>query len=773
MEQTGVRAAQNRRAVFPAFARKAAGLLAAGLTGFFLSGVTFEGDFSPFAAAFTAGTPEAYLLPAGLGAAAGAFVFCPPMRTLKYVGAVMLTFLFRFASSRLIKNENPAVVCPAVSFLSVFLSAAAVVFVQSPDAQSVLLAFCESLIAGAAAAFWRRVFVLLPGRSSLFAASPGDTAAFLFCGSLLLLSFTPFCIGDFSPARTVCFFLLMLFCLCAGETAGAATGVCAGLLLGFAEEQPHLIFALPAAGLLCGICRSMGKFAVAAAFLVCDTLFLVLKGNAEAAFIAAIEAGVAALMLVLLPERFFSFAGERLRPFSKETCAGESRALLRLRLARTAGAVCSISDAVSAVCRLLTEQEDDGAKALASDARAAVCESCPKKNFCWDKTDLLTRRDFASAGEAVIKNGRLFPETVPQRLQTVCRTPNSLADAFNEAYAVYAARRAVKSEIYDLKQTAAAQFRTVSGLLLAAAAELAQTQESEPYLKALVKGVFDAENFPYTALSVTADESGRLTAELACKTVPADADYNSILEKLYAKTNVRFLPPVFSELAPEGTAVTFCEKTALRVQFFKQSVPAGAGRYCGDACEGFSDGKGNFCCVISDGMGTGAEAAVNASMTCALTAKLLRAGFGTDVAVTAVNSALLVNASEEMLATADICRVDLQTGNTDFFKAGGAASVIKLGAKTAVIEKASLPLGIMRETKFERTQASLSPGDLIVMMSDGADLVPRAFYKELFYRRGDADAKELVSLIIKEAQKRAPIGHADDITVACLRILEQ
>lgn len=53
-------------------------------------------------------------------------------------------------------------------------------------------------------------------------------------------------------------------------------------------------------------------------------------------------------------------------------------------------------------------------------------------------------------------------------------------------------------------------------------------------------------------------------------------------------------------------------------------------------------------------------------------------------------------------------------------------------------------------------------------MSDGADLLSTQFFKDLFYLNRNADAKTLACRVLEEAKKRAPAGHTDDITVACV-----
>ena len=135
-----------------------------------------------------------------------------------------------------------------------------------------------------------------------------------------------------------------------------------------------------------------------------------------------------------------------------------------------------------------------------------------------------------------------------------------------------------------------------------------------------------------------------------------------------------------------------------------------------------------------------------------------------------MNAALRVNAADEMLTTLDVLRLDLYTGQADLYKAGAFLSAVSIGGKTALVEKSSLPLGILSETKWEHTGFSLREGDAVLMMSDGADLLSPQYFKDLFYRHRDADARTLAAQTLEDARRRAPIGKTDDVTVACVRL---
>ena len=770
MEKVKTQAARTKRGALP---KKAAAYAISALIGFCLSGIRFEGGVSPFAAAFTAGAGQACLLPAALGGAAGALLFHDALTALKYIGAITLIFIFRAAHDRLLRPGMELWLFPLVSFFSVGLCAAVVLLAQgAAEWPDLVLLLCEALVAGAGACFAWRMFQLFPAGLQTFGGSPADTAVLLISGSVLLLSLAQFHIGAFSPAHFIGFFSVLLISFAAGEAAGGAAGICAGLILGYSAETAFIAYFLPFAGLLCGILSGYGRLPCAGVFAALAAMFIVLKGNAGTALPAAIEAAAASLLFALLPKKLLAAVTAGLRPFSRERYAAETKTVLRLRLRRAAKAVKDISDSVRAVCRMLSAPTAATPAETAAQVRAKVCGDCVKKEVCWNVYARRTAGDFEAALETLRQRGALSPEDLPVSLRTVCCSRVSLTAAFQQVLCEQNARLRALSEICDVKALAAAQFGSMAAVLEDAAAFAGTVGEADPYLAALARDVFTAFGFSFSSLSVSAAENGRMLLEIFCTHIPRQPDYDALIEKLRAKMNIAFLPPVQDEYKKEGTVLCFCERTPLRAQYCKRSAPAAGENLCGDTAEAFPDGRGNFYCVLSDGMGTGKQAALDSVMTCSLFSRLMRAGFSPEIALGAVNCALMVKSEEESLATLDLLKLDLYGGKAEFYKAGGSFSMVRCGNRTAVVEQSSLPLGIMRETQFQRSEITLQAGDAVLMLSDGAGNISREYFKELFYRRRDADAQTLADTVLEEALRRSPIGRADDITVVCVKLTE-
>ena len=272
-------------------------------------------------------------------------------------------------------------------------------------------------------------------------------------------------------------------------------------------------------------------------------------------------------------------------------------------------------------------------------------------------------------------------------------------------------------------------------------------------------------------MSVSLDKFGRASADAFCTKIPRLRSYAALLEKLSQRLGVDFAPPVADEYKEDGTVLSFYEKTKLNAHACKVQRKSDGETLCGDSCELFRDSKGNFCCVLSDGMGKGSRAALDSVMTSSLMARLLKSGFNEDTAFDAVNAALMVNSADETMATLDILRIDLNTGRAEFMKAGGSFSVVRRSGRTAIVERSSLPLGIIGDARFERNETDLSAGDAVIIMSDGASYLPYDFFKNVFHEKKNSDEKELASYILEKAVNASPGGRCDDITV-CVVMLD-
>lgn len=190
----------------------------------------------------------------------------------------------------------------------------------------------------------------------------------------------------------------------------------------------------------------------------------------------------------------------------------------------------------------------------------------------------------------------------------------------------------------------------------------------------------------------------------------------------------------------------------------------------GDVITSF-DADGRYYMLISDGMGSGREAALTSSVAAMFLERMLTAGASMETSLKMLNK--LIRAGErECSATIDLAEIDLVTGEAKFVKSGAAPSFVIRDGSIYRLQSKTVPIGIIRALDAEMIQFDVEEGDVIVMLSDG---VAKSFEEcpwllDMLSADRDmteGDAKKAAEKIVRSAAER---GSLDDITAGVVRI---
>ncbi len=191
---------------------------------------------------------------------------------------------------------------------------------------------------------------------------------------------------------------------------------------------------------------------------------------------------------------------------------------------------------------------------------------------------------------------------------------------------------------------------------------------------------------------------------------------------------------------------------------------------CGDAVTTF-EADGRYYMIVSDGMGSGKEAAVTSGIVTSLLERLIRSGADLECALKMLNR--IVRAAErECSATVDIAEIDLVTGEARFIKSGAAPSFVLRDGSIFRLQSKTVPIGIIRALDAEMIKFDIQPGDTVIMLSDGVarsyDEVPwlldmMVSDETVLY----GDERRAAMAVVSEAALR---GSRDDITAGVVRI---
>lgn len=310
------------------------------------------------------------------------------------------------------------------------------------------------------------------------------------------------------------------------------------------------------------------------------------------------------------------------------------------------------------------------------------------------------------------------------------------------------------------------QFAFISDILTDTAKELGRSGAFSHSKAKRLSGVLRSFGIRVNGVSCSEDGKGRLMVTAFADKIEEGINRVRLAAESGRACGCEFcIPSVFK--SGGGYIISFSQKAELRVRIGTVQQACGGNEFCGDFFEIFSDGHGRQIMVLSDGMGTGGHAAVDASMAAELFSSLVRSGLSFDCALRLVNAALMSKCEDESLSTLDVTCIDMYSGKVEFLKAGAAATFVRKGKKAAALELAALPAGILSGISFEKARSVLSPGDIIVMVSDGALCGSDEWILNTLRRFDGGSAQEFAEEIARRSEENRGDAAPDDLTVMC------
>lgn len=346
--------------------------------------------------------------------------------------------------------------------------------------------------------------------------------------------------------------------------------------------------------------------------------------------------------------------------------------------------------------------------------------------------------------------------------------PSSAPLPLSEAFFAISQSARVASLGEDGAERAADDYAHFSSLLEEAEARQEEEDREDSTLSAAAAHMLCGAGLRAESVRVVGSRKKRLEAEnVSIDSLSISSDGLSTLVSKLTGTKMR--PPEF--YLKNGKAALYMESAPkYRIECSRTGVCKRGERISGDTVSFFTADDGLFYALISDGMGSGNDAAVSSHIACVFLEKLLSAGASRQSALSLLNSYLAARECE-VFATVDLFEADLYTGKGVIVKAGAAPSFVLRRGKCKRLQSATAPAGIIREVRAEQLSFSLEKDDMLVMLSDGlagdgTGKEAEAFLGGITAEQSTAD---LANTLMNEAIHR--FGKHDDMSVCVIKIL--
>ncbi|MGI5970676.1 MAG: SpoIIE family protein phosphatase [Oscillospiraceae bacterium] len=719
----------------------------------------FEG-YSPFAVSFVAGSgnelPGVFALAgAVLGYSAG-YGFTEGLR---YSAPAILTFfvMYVFNDFSIIKKGWFKA---ATASITVFIIGG--MFAYGRGAGAMIYYTTDVVLAGGCTLFYIAAQGSGEGRSEHI-----RTAGLLILIATILIPLSKLkMLADISAGRLIATLLLMGTSYAGGMAAGSMTGVALGLAMDLGSGgAPFFSMCYSFSGLVSGVFHKQGRLAFTVSFILANAAASLWTFGTVLQMAVLFEVFVASVIFVLLPERIRSFFETYVT--GEKDAKRNPREFAQNRLMRLAGAFSELGEAIK---RTGPGKRSKTAQSAVFDAAAKrVCSRCTLRNICWNIEYVTTVNAFNDISNVLKAQGRAMPEDYPEYFSSRCLNFTQLFSAVNEEYALALRQKQYANRLRESREAVCRQFSDIAGALERAAYELSEEiSVDEPALRRLRRYI-KAMGVRAEA-SVFYDHNGRLRAEIS------GTDLGPLLE---TKARARFSHLIGIPVnEPEIVKISDRQRIILtQTEPLAAIAAAAACRRSGELKNGdsgtyFKNDDGKLYIVLSDGMGSGENAARESAMAVHLLERFLKAGMLPSAALRTLNSGFMLG-EEKIVTTVDMLCVDLFSGESSLYKYGAAPTYIKRGNTVRRLEGRALAAGSgFGATEPDVLKIKLAEGDYAILLTDGVtDGAEDLWLRELISGYNDDSPRELATQIIKRSKEEN--GTSDDMTALVLKIVSR
>lgn len=687
---------------------------------------------------------------------------------VKYISAMVLFWMYSILKPE--KKENTSL-SAAISGLLIIISGTAVMTYTGFTYYKLMLLLTEGMVC----AFLYTVF---EKASLLFTYSrrpptEQELISGAVCMGIFISGISDIILpGGLNFAKIICSYSVMTLALCLPLSVSGSCGVASGMICNMdnpSAVQLTGLFGISA--IFAGLLRSFGKYGVALGFMG-GALFLVLvTGNLMS--VPAFEIVAAAVLFILTPDKLHKSAAlfvnrtARADFVSPET---KMREYLTHRLAETGTAFSRLSAIYKSATQKRLHMYNKDVCTVIDNTVNRVCRYCPHFGACLHNERVNTYRIMFGILEIIERSGVCTPNNVPSEFTHLCKRQEIFLAEFAHSYELFKRDAVKQGEFINNRDLLLRQYEEISKLFGEFHDEISDGFRLVPEVEEKVSTELLKAGVPPRDIRVFETETGETEVFVSVN--------KRVSRELLAKkaSMATGLPMEYTGTA-QGGLMRFTTAPVYDVEFGMVQLAKDNRTVTGDSITGFRTGRDRFYVIICDGMGTGTDASRESRITLRLLEELLRNGFSPRTAIETVNSSLAMGMEKECFSSVDLLYVNLTTGTGEFYKIGGSKSFIKRESSVETVFSPSLPVGILPEVHISCITKRIDDGDIIVMLSDGAESNCAGFLSGEKLKRIIADDEknmdDVAEAILKGARGRGVKQPTDDMTVAAIRVFKK
>ncbi len=725
--------------------------------GFFLTlGSVFT--LSPFAISFA--SCKRGVMPFGyIGAAIGYALFSD--ESIKYIAALGLCY-----GILLFLGHRDQIAAPFVTLASLYTSGILYYLLSGQPTAYLITTLSEGFLAFGACYFFSVANeVVYEDKRNIFSTSKQERISIIAAAAFFLIPLFFFDFFLVSPGLVVASFLALYISFAISEGAGAIIAAVVFSLSALSGAIPFsAVGAFILASILAGVFADFSKFVSALSYMATIALYLLVV-EMENPIYTLISAAIASVVFMLIPSKAINNISEKVKLKDKKSFVKE---IVGARLQNVAEGLCDVSKMIEGLYQRTSPVMQRDVSYIFADVEESLCKKCSRRDECTGEFYSQMLEGFNEIRTSLKNLGEISHITLPRFFKIHCKNRVDVISKINKNYKEMVVIAKSKQKIMSMRDICRDNLSGMSSMLLEIKDEIAEIKYIDTELIVSIEKAM-MRRFKLKDAKVANLSNGRKIITLTFRELEKE-DIKEILNILVNICDASFTYPTVDE--GNYIHLTFYEKSVFipTVGYAQKTYPGE--KYCGDAIRYFCDNKDNLNLVLSDGMGSGHEAAIDGNFAAISFSKLMRAGMTFESVSKFLSSILLVKSEEESLCTIDAISLDLYTGAVKSLKAGAAPTYILRGDTLIKYDNEKLPMGILSGENYPLKKYRIYDGDIIIMMTDGGAIEDGSWIsehkKEIAKKTPAAAAQFLCDRAYELSEE-----FYDDITFAVVKVLKE
>jgi stage II sporulation protein E len=587
----------------------------------------------------------------------------------------------------------------------------------------------------------------------------------LLIASCCLMALAGIEMGTLSPARIVAVCAVMLIAFRGGTGMGASTGLCMGVVMDLGMGFPYYSMAYGSAGLSAGLFRRVGKLFGALAFVGTGAITALWAVSNTQRLSVMLEYFIASVIFLMIPDTMFSKLTFSVSRADTIAHTERLRAYIGQHLTAAGQAFEDIHEEV--MQSLERSSRIEGIEVVFDRTSKQICQRCAQVRRCWEEERRLTYSSIRSAAALCEKRGWIERSDFPTAFSCRCPHYKQFVDTANRELGAMLSRRQFGARVNESRAQLSRQYAEFGRVLTEASTQfdLRFDNAAERRLARFLQ-----RKQLSAATEVYALPNGRMCAKI-------NGENLSVLltdKKMFTMevSNELGWSAGEPDVSPSASLnqITLYEAEPMTVTLGVAAHKRDGQAISGDTGTYFKNDNGMLYIILSDGMGSGEQAAYDSRQAVTLLEKLLKAGISPESALGTLNSALcLKNADTSVFVTIDLLALDLLTGHMKTYKLGAAPTYIRQNGTLRRLGNTTLPAGLDAEYKPQASRARLEDGDWVVLITDGiADGENDGWLISALNKIDEADSpRDCAARVLSQAMQAG--GAADDMTVLAVK----